>query len=185
MVDEADNLVKGYGASFDKVKQFRTDRDRLANDILNTNGPQMERNLTKILVSAERDNDMEAAYRSGLALRSLLLARLYVMKFLNDNSQASVDRVNKEAQDLNAELEALDRSLKNPTRRQLLGEIKELETAYLGAFADVTKIIFERNSVIRDSLDAIGPNIAKSVEDVKLSVMTDQDELGPPAPGSQ
>lgn len=179
LVDEADERVKDYGKYFGEVKQARIDRNALVNGVLNINGPKMEQNLTKILVTAERDNDMEAAFRSGLALRSLLLARLYVMRFLDDNSQASVDRVHKEVGELNQGLAILDASLQNQERRKLLGEIVELEEAYTAAFEKLTGIIFERNDVISNHLDKLGPEIAQDVEDVKLSVMADQDKLGP------
>ena len=179
LIDEADQRVAEYGKNFELVKQFRVQRNNLVNSILNVQGPQMEHNLTSILTTAERDNDMDAAFRSGLALRSLLLARLYVVKFLDDNTQASIDRVHKELEALAGEMETLDASLQNPERRSLLSETQSLKKTYTGAFEELTKIIFTRNDIIRNRLDVIGPEIAKDVEDVKLSVMADQDILGP------
>lgn len=179
LVDKADGLVASYGKYFEEVKKFRVERNHYVNDILNVDGPKMEQNLTKILVTAERDNDMGAAFESGLALRNLLLARLYVTKFLDDNSQASIDRVHKELTELNQGLSRLDRDLQNAERRRLLAEVVELEAGYLGAFESLAKVIFARNDVITNHLDKIGPEIATVVEDVKLSVMQDQDVLGP------
>jgi len=179
LVDAADRRVDEYGENFDQVKQFRVQRDQIVNDILNKQGPQMERNLTQILVTAERDSDMEAAYRSGLALRNLLLARLYVIKFLDDNSQASVDRVHEEAKALAEGMALLDESLQNPDRRRLLAETIASEQAYVQAFDRLVGIIFTRNDVIKKRLDVLGPEIATDVENVKLSVMADQDVLGP------
>jgi len=179
LVDSAEEKVSEYGKYFNQVKQLRAERDNLVNNILNVQGPQMERNLTKILTTAERDNDMEAAFRSGLALRNLLLARLYVIKFLDDNSQASVDRVQKETETLKEEMKILDGSLQNPERRKLLQESVELARTYTEAFNKLTGIIFSRNEIITSKLDVIGPAIANDVEQVKLSVMTDQDRLGP------
>lgn len=179
LVAAANEHVNSYGQYFDEVKEFRVQRNHYVNDILNIGGPKMERNLTRILETAERDNDMDAAFRSGLALRNLLLARLYVVKFLNDNSQASVDRVNSEMAELGKGLQVLDKNLQNPERRKLLSEIFNLKEAYESAFNSVVKVIFERNDVITNQLDRLGPAIAKDVEDVKLSVMADQDVLGP------
>lgn len=179
MIAAANEHVNSYAQYFEKVKIFRTQRNHYVNDILNVNGPKMERDLTKILETAERDNDMSAAFRSGLALRNLLLARLYVVKFLNDNDQASVDRVNSEMSELGKGLQILDRDLQNPERRKLLSEVVNLKEEYGSAFAGVVKVIFDRNDIIANQLDKLGPTIAKDVEDVKLSVMADQDILGP------
>ncbi|WP_319470702.1 methyl-accepting chemotaxis protein [uncultured Pseudodesulfovibrio sp.] len=179
LVDSAGEKVSDYGKYFNQIKQLRTERDILVNNVLNVQGPQMEKNLTSILTSAQRDNDMEAAFRSGLALRNLLLARLYVIKFLDDNSQASIDRVHKETEALVEEMKILDASLQNPERRKLLQESVGLAKTYTEAFDKLTGIIFSRNEIITGKLDVIGPAIAKDVEEVKLSVMADQDQLGP------
>ncbi|WP_147822497.1 methyl-accepting chemotaxis protein [Salidesulfovibrio onnuriiensis] len=179
MVDRADSEMTEYGKYFDQVKEFRAQRDHLVNDVLNVQGPQMERNLTTILTTAERDNDMTAAFRSGLAMRNLLLARLYVVKFLEDNSQASVDRVHKEMATLDSEFATLEQSLRNPERRRLLSELMDIRNSYGKAFDQLTGVIFARNQVISEHLDKLGPMIAKDVENVKLSVMGEQDRLGP------
>ncbi|QJB56304.1 methyl-accepting chemotaxis protein [Pseudodesulfovibrio sp. zrk46] len=179
LVDKADQRVVEYGKNFDQVKQFRVERDQIVNEILNKQGPQMEQNLTRILDTAHRDGDMEASFRAGIAMRNLLLGRLYVVKFLDDNSQASIDRVHKEFAALAEEMNTLEQNLQNPERRRLLNEIIQLEKSYIKGFDTLTGIIFTRNDVITNKLDVLGPEIAKDVEDVKLSVMADQDILGP------
>lgn len=179
LIDEADGKVKEYGGYFDQVKQFRVQRDQLVNDVLNVQGPKIERNLTTILTTAQRDNDMDAAYRSGMALRNLLLARLYVVKFLDDNAEDSASRVAEEYEALNKELETLNATLKNPERRALLSESRELCATYMDAFRSLTQVIYRRNDVINNKLDVLGPQIASDIEEVKLSIMADQDTLGP------
>ena len=179
LVDDADEKVREYGQQFEKVKQSRVERNRLLTDIIFVDGKKTEQYLTKILRTAERDGDMEAAFRSGLAIRSFLLARLYGTKFLDDNAQASADRVYKELGELGDELQTLDESLQNPERRKLLAASIEAVARYTDAFKKLASVIFERNDVIQNHLDVLGPQIAKDVEDVKLSVMADQDVLGP------
>ena len=179
LIDETDAMVADYGKAFDHVVELQHERGGLVNDKLNVLGPQAERKLTQILTSAQRDGDMTAAYNSGLAMRNLLLARLYVMKFLDDNTKASADRVDQEVGELNTVLKTLDVELQNPERRKLLSEVIELKEGYHAAFSRLTDVIWERNEVIQGKLDVIGPNVASKVEDVKLSVMADQDSLGP------
>ncbi|WP_245628576.1 methyl-accepting chemotaxis protein [Salidesulfovibrio brasiliensis] len=179
LIDAADKRVKDYSAAFDEVRELREKRNGLVNGVLNASGPAMEKRLTEILNSAERDGDMGAAYLGGLALRNLLLARLYVAKFLETNEQAAADRVQDEVTALENNLSALDSSLTNPERRGLLEEVQELKGEYITAFDSVVGVIKQRNGIISDRLDRLGPEIAQDMEQVKLSVMEDQNTLGP------
>ena len=179
LIAKIDEGVMDYGKYFEKVKEFRVERNRYVDDALNVNGPLMEQKLNRILQTAERDNDLTAAVLSGQAMRNLLLARLYVMKFLDDNTQDSVDRVYSESKNFNTVLDDLERSLQNPERRRLLNEVADLEEKYMSAFGSLAKVIFARNDVVESHLDKLGPTIANNVEEVKLSVMADQNILGP------
>lgn len=170
-----------YSTAFEKVTIEQAKRDELVNNTLNVNGPQMERNLSAIMQSAFDDNDAASAFRAGKALRSLLLARLYVFRYLTDNDQASYDRVVKEITDLKAGNAELISTLKNPVRRQLTTENIELQGAYEIAFQGVFTAISERNNLIKNTMDVIGPQVADDIEQMKLDVKAQQDELGPNA----
>ncbi|MBJ7536252.1 HAMP domain-containing methyl-accepting chemotaxis protein [Marinomonas transparens] len=178
-INEVAALLTQYNEGFQQVITLKAQRNDLVGNVLDKNGPLIEKNLTKILISAKEDGDMSAAYNASLATRSLLLARLYALKFLNGNSQAAVDRVQKEFSDINMQLTILDKELQNPTRRALLKEVQEGLSLYENAFDQVVKAIIDRNVIINDTLNTIGPVIAKMAEDLKLSIKKDQDLLGP------
>lgn len=179
LVDSIDEQVRSYGSFFDEVKAFRVQRNALVDGKLNVIGPQMEKKLTKILISAEEDGDFVAAFHSGLAMRNLLLARLYVTKFLDTNAAADIERVKAEWVQMEKDFALLDKDLQNPERRKLLKEIQGEAQEYIVAFNELVKVITTRNDVIANQLDKIGPVVASQSEEVKLSVMADQDALGP------
>ncbi|WP_035074724.1 HAMP domain-containing methyl-accepting chemotaxis protein [Maridesulfovibrio zosterae] len=179
LISLTNELISSYGDYFGQIKELWAERDHYVNDVLNIAGPQMERNLSQILKTAERDNDMESAFRSGLTLKNLLLSRLYASKFISENDQDSVDRVSKEMAELDREFKILDQSLQNPERRKLLKELINYKEQYFSAFKGLVKVIFKRNEIITQDLDKIGPEVAKNVEQVKLSIMADQEALGP------
>ncbi|WP_415713442.1 methyl-accepting chemotaxis protein [Maridesulfovibrio sp.] len=179
LIAEVEKEVKEYGEHFVTIKKFQDERDHYVNDELNVDGPRMEQTLTRILETAERDNEVVTTVRSGFAMRRLLLARLYVVKFLDDNAQTSVDRVHSEMKELDKIFDELNRSMQNPERRRLLAEVIDLKGKYMAAFDSLTKVIFTRNGIVTNHLDKIGPQIAKNVEDVKLSIMAEQEILGP------
>jgi methyl-accepting chemotaxis protein len=165
--------------AFTKVNEFKKERNHLVNDILNVDGPQMERDLTAIMKSAERDQDIKAAYHAGLALRNLMLGRLYVVKFLDTNAPKDAERVYSEFVKLDEELSTLDTHLENPARRKLFEKVADADDKYYQTFKDLTALISTRNEVITGTLDRIGPVIAEKVEEVKLSIKAVQDEIGP------
>jgi methyl-accepting chemotaxis protein len=178
-IDKAGTAVTDYKAGFVDVIDFMKTRDEQVNSELNVKGPLMEKTLSQIMLSAKNDDDMAAAFNSGIAMKHLLLARLYVVKFLDTNDQASVDRVHEEFGKMDATLATLDKELQDQKRRDLLKTVIDTRQTYGTTFDDLTQVIFDRNDVIQNTLDRLGPEIAKTVEDVKLSVKSDQDTLGP------
>ena len=170
-----------YLETFDLVTKKQAKRNELVHGILDKVGPQAERDLSAIMHSAFGDGDAEAAYRAGEALRNLLLARLYVVKFLVENDEASYKRVQQEFITMSTKAKELLDSLENPKRRALAAKVEEGVKVYRKTFDDVHKTINERNDLIVNTLDVIGPKIASDIEDLKLAVKKEQDTLGPAA----
>ena len=99
-IDFVDDSLKEYAKAFEKITEYKTERNHLVEDVLNVKGPEMEKALTSIMTTAERDMDAEAAYNAGMVLRNLMLMRLYVVKFLESNGQKDADRVESEFNEL-------------------------------------------------------------------------------------
>ncbi len=179
LIDQITREVSEYQNGFAAVGQYMDRRHTLVHEHLNPGGLSMEQDLTEIMSTANDDGDLAAAFHAGTALRNLLLARLYVTKFLDENKQENVNRVYREFADFDEEMTTLDEKVENVNRRRLLDSVKETKAEYTKSFDELVSVIQARNEVIEGTLDRIGPAIAKDVEDVKLSVKADQDELGP------
>lgn len=178
-IDMIEESLGKYKAGFEQVIVLKEHRNKLVNEVLNVKGPMMEKSLTEIMVSANRDGDLSAAYYAGLSMRHLLLARLYMAKFLDTNDRSAVDRVRKEFQEMSSNVSVLDSELQNAQRRNLLSMVIESRTDYEKAFNELVDTIFKRNEIISGTLDRIGPIIAGTVEEVKLDIKKVQDEIGP------
>lgn len=169
-----------YEKYFNQIVQFKKKRDQLVFDGMNPNGLEMRQNLTKIIETAYRDQDIDTFYYAGRIQEHVMLARLYASKFLTDNDQKDYERFIKE---IGAEMDNLivnlDNGLKNSNRRELFNEFLDARVNYEKYFEEVYKLISERNDIIKNQLDRIGDVIAESAENVKLSVIHDQDVLGP------
>src|SRR3546814_11748107 len=109
-------MLHEYETSFGQVRDLRAQRNTLV-DQLDASGPEMERSLSEIMRSANADGDAAAAFGAGETLRSLLLARLYVTKFLSGNGQEDVDRVRSELADASKDGGQMVHLRQKPRRR--------------------------------------------------------------------
>ena len=174
----ADNL-KEYDQAFRQAVTLQKQRDELVSNVLNLYGPIVEKDLTKILVSAKDDGDMFAAYHASLATRSMLLARVNALKFLDSSTQDAVDNVHKEFAEMNAQFQILKNELENPERINLLEEAINSAVLYEQGFDAVVKAQLERNALVNEKLNQIGPMVAKMTEELRASFLEEQNILGP------
>lgn len=179
--DEIEKQLVIYGDTFKKVTEFQAVRDDIVKNVLNIKGKRIEKNLTSIMESAYKDNDADAAVYAGRTMRNLLLARLYVFRFLTDNDQESENRVNLEFAEMEKNAVVLLNSLQNPLRRELAEEVNTMVATYIDGFKQVVSSIYSRNELVKGTLDKIGPKIANDIEQQKLNVKKQQDTLGPRA----
>ncbi|EJS4045848.1 HAMP domain-containing protein [Vibrio vulnificus] len=176
ILKEIDGLKAQYLTTFTQVVVNNMNmRNELVNGVLNVDGPQIEKRLTSVMESAKTDGDVVAAYHAGRALRSLLIARLYVAKFLVENQQAQVDRFNQEFKAVYSEITSLLATLENAQRRQLTNEAESLFTKYEKAANSVTSLIFARNEGIK-TLDTIGPQVAQRIASLRESIASSMEQ---------
>ena len=172
--------IHNYVRHFDTVVELKAERDLLVFDNLDPAGLEMRIKLSAIMKSAFNDRDSEASYYAARIQEHVLLARLYANKFLTSNDPKAGKR---SEQEIGIKVEPLililDEQLDDPQRRLLFSEFLSARQLYQKHFLSIKELIFTRNSIINKQLDVIGPVISNAAEDVKLSVKSDQDILGP------
>ncbi len=179
LVKEIGLHIAEYRDGFDQVVKHKEHRNKLVNEVLDVNGPLMLESMTDIMISARADSDAGASYYAGLVLKHQILSRLFMEKFLNTNAKAHADRVHKEFEEVEKNIGILDKELENPNRRALLSKTVDIQKIYVNAFDELVNTIFDRNRIIDHTLDRIGPEIAASIEKVKLSILDEQNKIGP------
>lgn len=175
--------LRDYGTGFDDVIALQAKRNEDVS-ILDKNGPVIRKALTTVALSAFEDGDATATYWAGRVQESFLLGRLFAQKFLIVNDTASAERTFQEFSKVETELTSLLGELQNPERVKAAKLAQAGFGTYRAAFQQVVEHISARNEIIHGTLDKIGPQIANTVEDVKLSVKAEQDTLGPQAVAS-
>ena len=175
-----DQQIGNYDKAFDRVVTLMKERDRVVDDQLVPNGLAMRKAMTEVMESAYRDQDPEAAFYAGRVQESVLLGRLYVQKYLTTNADADAEVAHTELdRSIPERFQALDSRIENAERRRMLADFQRAYDGYSAAWDRVNAVIRERNGIVVNELDRIGPLVATATEDVKLSIQADQDELGP------
>ncbi len=178
-VVQIDNELTSYKDNFYKVVNYMKDRDTIINNNLNVNGQKIEQLLTSVMKNADRDANSKLALTTAKSIRILLLARIYTVKFFASNAKEDSDRVIREFNDLRVDLNNIGKTLKTQEDIFQLKEAVELIEKYQTGINKLIKVINDRNEIINNQLNIIGPNIANLSEDVKLSIKKDQDTIGP------
>lgn len=180
LIADVDKAVVTYQNAFDKVVDLINQRNIIETTLLVPYGEQMRAAIEDIIESAYQDGDAEAAYHASHVQEKMLVGRLFVAKFLQSNRDHDYEVAIENMQhELKKEISDIDQELNNPKHRDRLQAFEDAHNGYVTSMHDIHNLIVERNRIIQDTLDVIGPQVAKNVEDVKLSVMKEQDTLGP------
>jgi methyl-accepting chemotaxis protein len=142
--------VEAYGRGFEEVITLERKETALSQQ-LDKAGPEIEKET------------------SGDALRSMLLGRVYVAKYIHSGDDAEADHVR-------ADLTAVSRATANGNPRAA-GLIKD----YAAAFEDYTVAHERQEKIVGEVLDKIGPKIAAQIDAMSTESKKLQDELGPRA----
>ncbi|MBN2279755.1 MAG: MCP four helix bundle domain-containing protein, partial [Candidatus Marinimicrobia bacterium] len=179
LVKQVVDNFKDYKAAFPQVVKLMQQRDQITNGVLRTDGPLAERTLNEIMEATENDGFAELTFIASQAMRHLLLARIYGTQFLDTNSDDAAKRVRQELGLVQQQLDNLSRELKSTTMKNKLNIVQNSVNNYKNSFDELVIAINDRNEIIAGTLDRLGPVFAKDIDDVKLSIKTAQDELGP------
>ena len=180
LVGKVINEVGTYEDGFSSVVNLYQQRNEVVSKRLDPAGLAMRKATTDIINSAYTDGDHDAAFYAYQVQEHLLLGRLFVTKYLVTNSVGDAERaIDELSNKMGLALKELDQQIQTPSRRILFAKVSESYQQYIQAFKSARSIIEERNHLINNTLNSLGPVIADHIEDVKLSVKDDQDQLGP------
>jgi methyl-accepting chemotaxis protein len=166
-----------YSESFIAVTQHRPQRlGGIAQ--MDAAGPMGEENLLKILETAEDPSSIRLA---GNSLVNFLKARISANRFLSQNTQENADSAKAAMAKAEGEIERLLADLGNPERRLAAQNALKAIADYRTGFEAAAEAIFSQNDIINNSLNVIGPDMAKALNAILEDRKTRQNALGPVA----
>lgn len=152
-------------------------RAKLVTGTLDVKGPEIEKIISQIMQSSFTDGDVQGAFYAGKNLRELLLARLYVSKFLLDNQADQAQRFRAELVNTHSTMDELAAALDNLTYQSQVKQAAGLLTEYEQAANGVVTAINNRNQAIVQ-LDNIGIEMAQMTSDLQDNTMKSLSEAG-------
>lgn len=174
IISQVDKQLLKYKAAFEQIVELISTRNELVKNTMDVHGLEAEKVLTKILIVTREDGNMLAEYRASSSIRNLLLARLYAGKFLETNSESDAVLFEEEYDQIQEQITMMYQALQNPAHRALLNIAAMSIELYFEAFTEVVEVINTRNSIIQNTLDKLGPEIAQGIEGVKVDIKATQ-----------
>ncbi|GFE50347.1 hypothetical protein So717_21000 [Roseobacter cerasinus] len=169
--------LRSYQQLLQTAYTQQSERNTLVAEVADL-GKKARQQLTEIMETALAENDAEASSRAGLAASNLLLARLYLERFLVDNRPENYERSTAEIRAAQDGLHRLLDVLKNPRRR----ELASLTLRDLDRFDNLTNSVSEtitaRNAAYAE-MDDIGPEAVQKMGTIVGGIVARQDMLGP------
>lgn len=173
-IAKIDSSFDTYSTGITELVDLYKRRDELVAK-LDTLGPEIQNSIQTINETVTRDGDLQTANLVGQVQADLLLARLYVTKFLLSNKVEHDKKAIGYLNSVLAQLDALDQSVQDPSRRALLATITLQIPEYSGVFRELERLIFKRNEIRVQVLDTIGEEIGTLAAETKASLIVDKE----------
>ncbi|PWI33593.1 methyl-accepting chemotaxis protein [Vibrio albus] len=178
-ITQVDTLFKTYQQAFVEVSRLNNRHDELLYDILTPLGWEMTDALASIADSSYLDGETNITVQALQANTSLLRARLQIMKYLDANKQADLDRAFAELNGTLADkVRILDTLIHDRDRRDQLNIFSRAREEYVTGTKEINQIVIDRNNLVQSELERIGPIVAADAEAVKSSIQVEQIDLG-------
>lgn len=179
LIQSISSSVITYQNAFDNVTRLIEQRNTAHDQRLIPSGEKMRRQIDNLIQSEYNNGNTEAVYDASQVQKVMLTGRLYVAKFLQTNSKQDFDQALTNMDEaMKQVLPNLEKNLFTTQHLAMLTEFKQAHSDYVAAMRDINRMITQRNELISQVLDIEGPNVASQVEQVKLSIIGDQNALG-------
>ncbi|TVQ30798.1 MAG: methyl-accepting chemotaxis protein [Phycisphaeraceae bacterium] len=159
-------LFTEYDAAFDRVQVVVNGRHNTIVNQLNPAAEQTREHIDGMMQAAFASGDIELSQLTSNCLRDFLLARDYVMRYLNLNTSANYLRARQE---VNNTLDRLREARDAATGTGVNGFSRALEMVggYSEALDRVSQYVSQRNEVVDNSINVLGPQIANINRDIQ------------------
>lgn len=177
LIKSANVEFDAYITAFEEVTGFVKERNKLVKRLKKL-GPDAEQKINSTLEKAYENDDVTAAYYSGLLLGNVLRARLNANEFLINHHPKSALMVRNELSSLEEAAQEMTVVVNDLDPYEKILEIMTLSGTYTPLFNQLISIIKKRDELIKNSLNVFGPRLTSTMKRIQENNETRQRELG-------
>ena len=173
LVDVIDQKFAAYDQSFTQVQQIITERNRLRSEVLDVTGPKITKNLEEAkykLLSVGAEEQFKKVLAGLLDVQD---GRLHVLKFLASSSPVDYEHATEILEEGHQVLMAVRHQIEDNEAASAVSQAATNLEMYLKAVGRVHVLVDDRNRVVKNQLDQLGPEIAALQRDIQESLRRD------------
>lgn len=180
LVFNVDDALTNYDTSFERVVELIANRDSVYENQLLTHGEAMSKIINSIIYLAYDESESESAYYAAQIQQTILTGQLHSIKFYQSGSQKDYETaIQKVGGSIKQDLTDLNMYLNREELTELLADFESEHTSYIQSLNEINRIINEREQVVNNALNIIGPDIEHKVNEINTLVSSEQNTLGP------
>ena len=173
LLNSMDLNVEDYEIGFDTLVMLMDKRNELVNETLSGIADEIDQKIDEIDHTIANSLDLGLSIYAVDVRENMLLARLKLMKFVDDGEQSTLD----DAYGHLEQLRAADQKIRDATvNDDLIKALRELSSKvddYKSSIAALQNTIAERNSVREETLDKRATEILKASKEIVSTVSAD------------
>ncbi|MCK5297040.1 MAG: HAMP domain-containing protein, partial [Alphaproteobacteria bacterium] len=177
-VTKMQSLFEEYASDFETAVKEKKIRDTAVKKEMNVYGKQARENITKIIHTAIKDHDDEAAAMAGLVQEQLMLARLNANRYLSHPSDERIKIAKEYVAEFIKDSKILERRLKNPERKRLAQETLRIVPMYEASLLKVVEATEKYEHLVHDKMDALADTISNDAKKMTHKYHDRMEELG-------
>lgn len=173
--------LKIYGDAFLNVVALNKEQEKQYKKLV-MDGQEMQGAISLIMTSghAYGSASPDASYYASDVQKKMLIGRLYVVKYLGSNQIKDFKRAIIYIQDkLTPVLGKLNKNLTDFELRNYFVKFQDAHIRYVRDLTKISEIVEKRNTIIKQTLNQIGNEFTDYIDTLKLSIMQEQETLGP------
>jgi methyl-accepting chemotaxis protein len=186
-IAKARDLLGAYHAAFTDLVANHQARTSLQANVLTPQAKMIAEGLHQMLAQAKTQGDMNAAFHISNGLQAFFESSSLVNSFLlifdpakakgaRDAIAITVSQIQRMESD-QLEMEKLDESLKDETKKALLTSLLQAAAAYTSGLDQVVASTNARNQILSSRINRLAPEFTATLSKVKDSVHNFQSDL--------
>jgi methyl-accepting chemotaxis protein len=169
-------LFNTYTGLFDRLIELNKKRGRLVNETLSPMGERIRVALSGIMTTAFADGKFENAAKVGMAIETLMQARLFSARYLISPDPKMADAMRQKVRDLNGQISAILPFLVIPANiEQMKQTITDCEK-YITIFEDVMDVLSDTTKLVYQEMAGTAKDFNQIVEATAEIMARSQDE---------